>query len=268
MIFRDGITESARNERVRNGVSPAIRAPRRRVAGAALLDHRRQRCVGHEAGDGERALGQHADTVDGDDASADLRETVRRERHLLVGRAEHDEVVRVVRRRVEASAPRCSPEPETKPRPDRARSPGAVRSPRSSRGRARDRLTARPSSTVGSRTSDSVTTCSRTRPIARTEPSLHGIASVEAVTGAIRTDCLTQSGHRDLRHLPIGRPRLSTMSGRRETRSGSTSTSAWYPGAIAPTWVSPWHCAAIERRHHERVLGADRRLRPPLAPSR
>ena len=74
MIFSDGITESARKASVRNGVAPdQPSAVGGLVRGEALLDHRRERRVREQPGDGKRALGDDAAVVDDDDAAADLR---------------------------------------------------------------------------------------------------------------------------------------------------------------------------------------------------
>ena len=75
MIFSDGITESARNASVRNGVAPdQPSACGGLVRGEALLDHVGERRVGEQAGDRQRALGDDPAVVDDDDAAADLGE--------------------------------------------------------------------------------------------------------------------------------------------------------------------------------------------------
>ena len=61
----------------------------------------------------------------------------------------------------------------------------------------------------------------------------------------MRTVCRTQSGTSARGISATGRPDLSTTSGTNRSRSGSTSRSAWYPGATAPRCDSPCHDAAL-----------------------
>ena len=148
VIFSDGITESPRNESVRNGVAPVQPSSRAASLQARLWAMTSSSArVREQPGDRERALGEHALVLHRDDAAADLREPLDREGHVLVGRAHDDEVVGVVRDRGRERAPlqaRAGDEAECRFAPSR----DAARRRRSSR--ARDR--------PPSRTSDSVTT--------------------------------------------------------------------------------------------------------------
>ena len=157
MIFRWGITER-REEREREERRRARPAElvRRLVARAALRDHVGERRVGEEPGDRERALGEHAQPVDGDDPAAELGEPLDREGHVAVGHADDDEVVRVVRdARGERAAlqPRAGDEAE----PDPAGGEVAL-DDRDLREVALGARDGPPVLDAGSRTSDSVTT--------------------------------------------------------------------------------------------------------------
>ena len=121
VIFRCGMTESARNASVRNGVAPV--QPRlvcRLVAGAALRDDLGERRIREQPGDRQRALGENAQSVDGDDPASELGESLDGERHVPIGHADDDEVVRVVRdaRRERAA---LQPRPGDEAEPDPAR---------------------------------------------------------------------------------------------------------------------------------------------------
>ena len=85
--------EREREERRRSGPAQCVR---RVVAGAALRDHLGERRIRQQAGNGKRALGEHAQAVDRDDPSAELDESLDRKGHVPVGHADDDEVVRVV----------------------------------------------------------------------------------------------------------------------------------------------------------------------------
>ena len=165
VIFRCGITDSARKDSVRNGVAPDQPSRSRRlVAGAALGDHVVERRIGEQPRDGERALGEHLAAADRDDASAELGEAGDRERHVVVAHPHDDEVVRVVgdgrgqRAALQARAAR-----RTRARCARWRD--AARRRRSSPGRARRRQPRAPSTTAGSQTS-----ATRSRPGPRSSP--------------------------------------------------------------------------------------------------
>ena len=139
MIFSDGITESARNASVRNGVAPdQPSAAAASLRGAAARDHLGERRVGEQAGDRERALGDDPPVVDGDDAAADRGEVADGERHVVVAHPDDDEVVGVVRhRRGERAALRGPSRRRSRGRSGRSR--GGARRRRSWRGRPRRR---------------------------------------------------------------------------------------------------------------------------------
>ena len=88
------------------------------VRGEALLDHRRERRVRQEAGDGKRALRDDPAVVDHDDAPADRGEVADGERQVVVAHPDDDEVVGVVRDRGRERAvrqPRSRDEAEPDP---------------------------------------------------------------------------------------------------------------------------------------------------------
>ena len=158
VIFRCGITESAeeREREERRRARPAERV-RGVVARPALRDHVGERRIGEQPGDRERALREDAAVLDRDDAAADLGQPLDREGHVASRTCRRRRGCARRGRRDEASAPRCSPDPETKPSPirpvARCRSTTAI----FARSRSAS-ATASPSSTAGSATSDSVTT--------------------------------------------------------------------------------------------------------------
>ena len=121
MIFSEGITESARNASVRNGVAPVQPSVAAGLVGReALRDHLGERRVGEEAGDRKRALGEHAavrrPTTMPPPISA---RCVDGERHVLVAHADDDEVVRVVCDRRGERAAAAGRSRATKPSPIR-----------------------------------------------------------------------------------------------------------------------------------------------------
>ena len=102
---------------MRKGVakSSRARAPRRCRRGSA---HDDVALVGQKSRHRQRALGNDLPAVHRDDPAGDLREPLRRERHVLVAYADDDEVVRVVgdgRREGSTAEARAGEKPEPDP---------------------------------------------------------------------------------------------------------------------------------------------------------
>ena len=227
MIFRlrdhREAEEGQREERRRADPPEPVRGL---VARAALRDDLRERRVRQQAGDRERALGEHAAVVHGHDPAADLDQPLDRERHVLVRHADDDQVVGVVSdRRRERAAPEAGPRHEAEPDTAGREMPlddGDLRQVALGIG---DRQAA--ATPPARATSDSVTTWSVTSPIARMlDPFAVRPRSPPRDTGCMRTLCRTQSGISTGGASAIRRPRFSTVSGMKSTRSGRTSTSA------------------------------------------
>ena len=227
MIFSDGITESARNASVRNGVAPdqPSAAAASLVARLCSITSASGR-VREQAGDRERALGDDAAVVDDDDAAADLGEVADGERHVVVAHPDDDEVVGVVRhRRGERAAlePRAGDEAE----PD----PAGREVP----------LDDGDLGEAGVGVGDRVAVDDDRLALERLRHDLILDQPDRADRGAVRRDREVGGGDRlhphGLAHplghraptgtSSIGRPRLSTRSGTKPTRSGSRSRSAW-----------------------------------------
>ena len=154
MIFSAGITDSARNASVRNGVAPDQPS----AAAASLVARLAATTSASGASESRPATGSghsamtrpSSTTTMPPPISAEVRDGVR---HVVVGHADDDEIVGVVGHgRGERASP--SPEPATKPSPirpvARCRSTTAILARPASAS-----ATARPSTTTGSRTSDS-----------------------------------------------------------------------------------------------------------------
>ena len=224
MIFRLGITESARNASDWNG-DATLRAERvhGRDRRLARLDHVRRAARSETrpaTGSGSSAVTCTA--VDDDEAAAELDEALDRQRHLGVAHADDDDVVRVVReRRGEGAAAEAEAAHEAEADPARAEMALDHRDLREVALRV-GRAVASSSST-----SDSVTIWPGTRPITRAGPPSHSIAKSSAATGRTRTLCVTHSGTGVGAISSTARPRLSTISGTKRSRSGSSSRSAW-----------------------------------------
>lgn len=118
MILSEGITERARNDIVRNGVPPdqpsAVAAS---LQARALRDDIGQRRVGEKARHRERAL-RH------DPTAAELQQAPDDSDHVVVGHAQHDDVVRIVRdRRAERAPLEPSAQDEIESEPTRRQVP-------------------------------------------------------------------------------------------------------------------------------------------------
>ena len=225
MIFRCGMTDSARNASVRNGVAPVQPSPCAASLQARLcaidLGERRIR---EQPGDGERALGEDAQFVHGDDPASDLDEPLDCEGHVPIGHADDDEVVRVVGdARRERAALQSRAGDEAEPDPARREVPLDDGDLREVALGARDRLAALDDGLALERLRDDLILdqADRTR-----VPPLHGIAKSAGEIGATRTDWRTQSGISTRGTSSIGRPRFSTVVGWKLTRSGRTRRSA------------------------------------------
>ena len=116
-----------------------------------------------------------------------------------------------------------------------------------------------PVDTAARATSDSVTTWSAIRPIARALAAGPGDREVARRRAALmRTVCRTQSGISTRGHVLDRRPRFSTVVRReahevREDEQVGLSS----PGAIAPCRAKPVPQRGMERRHQQSVLGRD-----------
>ena len=176
MIFSAGITESARNDIVRNGV-----APLQPSAAAASLQARLCAITSSSVASESRPAtgsGHSAATLPPSTATMPPLSSTTRSTAVSMSSSEAPITTTLWASwaTVEASAPRRSPELPTNPRPERGPSRGGARPQRSSPGRAPGRRPrSRPRRSARS-TSDSVTTWSATSPIARVAPPSHATA--------------------------------------------------------------------------------------------
>ena len=100
VIFRLGITDSARNASVWNGASQLAAERARRVdAGAARATTSASGASESRPGDRQRQLGAHLPAVDDDDAAAESPRAADGRSHVVVVHPDDDDVVRVVRDR-------------------------------------------------------------------------------------------------------------------------------------------------------------------------
>ena len=223
MIFRLGMTESARNESVWNGAgSVAAERARRLDAGAALArpppraarprGARRRAAAARRGRRGRRRRRRRRRA----------RRAARPRGHVVVVDAHDDDVVRVVRdRRRERAAPEAEPAHEPEPDP-----PGAEVA--LDHGDLREvALRVGDDRRAPARRARSVTIWSRTRPITRAAPPSAGSAKSPARDGCDAHGLLHPLGHLGPRDLADGPPRLSTSSGTKRSRSASRSRSAW-----------------------------------------
>src|SRR6266487_6764371 len=226
VIFRLGITDRPRNDSVRNGV-----APDQPTARAALL-HARLFAItaasGASASSPATGSGSSAFTSPPSTTTMPPPSSPSRSTALVMSSSSIPTTTMLCAScaTVDASAPRCSPEPWTNPWPIRPvprwRSMTAIFA-RSLPGSA----TAKPFMVVGSTATDLVTTWSGTSPIARALPPSQGIARSAELTGRLRTECLTHSGTSGSGISSTGRPAFSVSSGSNRFRSGRSSRSAW-----------------------------------------
>ena len=164
---------------------------------------------------------------------------------------------------VEASAPRCSPEPERNAEADPARGEVPLD----------DRDLDEVAPGVGDRVAVDDERLARrgtrsrpgpsTRPIARAAPPSTGSRSRPRSTGLMRTVWRTHSGTSARGTSSIGRPRLSTSSGTKRLEVGrARGDRRRSPGATAPWRSEPVPLRRVEGRHHDRVgrldAGGDR----------
>src|SRR5262245_9166077 len=215
VIFRLGITDKPRNDSVRNGVAPD--QPRARAASlhsrlSRITSASRASASSPATGSGSSAFTSPPSTTTMPPPSSAMRVTACTMSSSLLPMTM---MLCASCETVDASAPRCSPERATKPSPIRP----------VPRWRSTTAIFA--SSSFGFSSSNSVTTWSGTRPITRTLPAPASMRKSSAVTGWLRTECLTHSGTSGSGISPTGRPDLSVSSGSKRSRSPSTSKSAW-----------------------------------------
>ena len=271
VIFSAGITESARNAIVRNGVAPLQPSAARRVgAGAALRDHLVERRDREQAGDRQRALARTIrppSTATMPPPSSTTRWTA-----ASMSSSEtpsDDDVVRVVRdRRGERAAPQARSR-ATKPEPDAARGEVALddRDLREVARRVGDRDAVLDASARS--TSDSVTTWSGHEPDhARRPPPFHGTRSRRGRAARCAPTAGPTRARRAARSRRSRRPALSTSSGRKRLEVGQDEQVGLVAGRDGAEVTQPVPARRVERRDHDRVRGRDARRRPLRAPSR
>ena len=227
MIFRLGITESARKASDWNGegsVQPSSRAASTHARLAATTSA--SGAVGEQAGNGERQLRAHLAVGDDDDPAAELDEPLDRALQVVVVHADDDDVVRVVRdrRRERAVAqPEAAHEPEADPAgAEVALDDGDLREVALGVG---DDLPVAQRRLLDERLGHDLVGDDADHAHAPARRAAARSRSVDV--GAARTVCLTHSGTAGRSISPTGRPRFSTSSGSKRSRSGSTSRSAW-----------------------------------------
>ena len=270
VIFRLGITESARNDSVRNGVAPVQpSAARRVVARAALRDHVGERRVREQAGDGKRALREHA-------RRPRRRRCRRRARPARATAASMSSSVRRRRRRCCARRAR----PSTRARRAAGRSRGRTRGRRGPVARCRSitaifarsrsgSATAKPSTTVGSLDER------LGHDLVGDEPDRADRASVARSREVVARD--RRDAHRlahPLRH--VGPDDLADRPARLEHELGLEALEVRQDEQVglvagrdrAEVRRAGATCAGLSVAQHERVLGRDAERDRLRAPSR
>jgi hypothetical protein len=225
VIFRLGITESARNAIVWNGeasVHPSLAAASMQPRLASTTSASGASEMIPAIGSGSSARTPRSSTTTTPPPISDNRAMARA---MSWSSTPTTTMLCASCENVEARAPERRPNPRTSPRPIRPvprwRSITAILA-RSRSGSA----TACPSSNVGSSTSDSVRIWSGITPITRACPRPRDRKS-RAATCRTRTVCLTHSGTSTRSIASTGRPRLRTVSGTKLSGSLSRSRSAW-----------------------------------------
>ena len=266
-----GITDSARNasmlERRLERRSRA-RAPRR---SARVRRARRTSASGaseSRPGDRQRQLGEHLGAVDDDDAAADGSRAGAPRTAIAASLIPTTTTLCASCATVDASAPRCRPKPRTKPSPMRP----------VPRCRSTTAILARSRVGIGERLAGAVRSARRRATPSRSGParSRSRAPSPPVPRDAEHLGAERADPHRvahPVRHLrargspPPDRPRLSTISGTKRSRSGRSEQVGLVAGRDRAEVREPVPERRAERRADERVLGRDARTRPRRAPS-
>ena len=222
--------------------------------------HLLERRVREQAGDRQRQLGD-APRAPSTTTIPPPRFASRRtrERHRRVVHPDDDDVVRVVRdRRRERAALQAEAAHEAEADP--ARAEVALDRPRSSPGRARGRRPPRRRATVGSSTSDVGHDLARARARSRARaPPLPRDAEHLRRRARRCAPCAAPSpAPPRAGSPPTGRPRFSTVSGTKRSRSGSSEQVGLVAGRDrAEVRRARATSAGLSVAQHERVLGRD-----------